>query len=155
LDQNLVLAGLGDNEEPAIALGRDGGQRGLGKPGPTGPAGACLEPKTSCAPEHFRDADVAGSEPVADLLRISRNALQSQQRHEGVEPRIGWSRAVCISAHWRSPGQGRVQACCGAVSDGCWLACGSAIGVAPWPLPAVTKVEAMTWLSRATRAAGD
>jgi hypothetical protein len=41
---------------------------------------------------------------VTDLIGISRNTLETQQRHEGFEPRIGWSRAVGISAHWRSPG---------------------------------------------------
>ena len=110
LDQNLVLAGLGEHEEPAIALGRDGGQRGLGKPRPIGPVGPCLESKTLGAPEHFRNADVGGSKPVTDLIGISRNALEAQQRHEGFEPRIGWSRAVGVSAHWRSPG---LRACLG------------------------------------------
>ena len=35
---------------------------------------------------------------------IGRNALEVQQRHEGFEPRIGWSRAVGCDAHLRSPG---------------------------------------------------
>ena len=104
LDQNLVLAGLGEQEEPAIALGRDGGQRGLGKPGPIGPVGTSLESKTLGAPEHFRNADVGGSKPVTDLIGISRDALEAQQHHEGFEPRIGRSRAVGVSAHERSPG---------------------------------------------------
>ena len=120
LDQDLVLGGLGDHQEPAIAQGRDGGQGRLGKPRPVGPVGACLEPEILGAPEHLRYADLVRSQPMPDLSAISRNTLEMQQRHEGFEPRIGWSRAVGCSAHLRSPGRSSRQAC-GCVSNGCWL----------------------------------
>ncbi len=57
---------------------------------------------------------------MPDLLAISGNALELQQRHEGFEPRIGWSRAIGVSAHLRSPGVRGVQAC-GCVNSGCWF----------------------------------
>ena len=120
LDQDLVLAGLGEHQEAAVAQGRDGRQGRLGKPRPVGPVGARLEPEILGAPEHLRCADLVRSQPVPDLSAISRNALEMQQRHEGFEPRIGRSRAVGFSAHLRSPGRRRVQAC-GCVSNG-WLA---------------------------------
>jgi hypothetical protein len=57
---------------------------------------------------------------MPDLFAISGNALELQQRHEGFEPRIGWARAVGVSAHLRSPGLRGVQAC-GCVNSGCWF----------------------------------
>ena len=85
---------------------------------------------------------------MPDLLAVGRNALQMQQRHERVEPRIGRCRAVesvltCVLRGPTSP-----QAC-GCASNGCVVAAGSATGVAPWPSPAVTKLDAMNWPSRA------
>ena len=109
LDQNLVLAGLGDHQEPAVAQGRDGRQGCPGKPRPVGPAGSRLEPEILGAPEHLRCADLVHSQPVPDLSSIGRNALEMQQHHEGLEPRIGRSRAVDCSAHLRSPGRRRVR----------------------------------------------
>ena len=120
LDQDLVLSRLGDHHEPAVTQGRDGGQGRLGKPRPVGPVGSCLEPEILGAPEHLRCANLCRSQPMPDLSAISRNALEMQQRHEGFEPRIGWSRAVGFSAHLRSPGLTSRQAC-GCVSNGCWL----------------------------------
>ena len=38
---------------------------------------------------------------------------------------------------------------CGCARTGCWIAAASAIGAAPWPSPAVTKVDAMDWPSKA------
>ena len=104
LHQNLVLAGLGDHEESAIAQNCDGGQGRIGKPRPIGPVAFRLEPELLGAPEHLRCANLCCSEPMSDLFAISRDALQMQQRHERLEPRIGWCRAVCFSAHLRSPG---------------------------------------------------
>ena len=117
LDQDLVLVGLGDQQEPAIAQGRDGGQGRAGKPGPVGPIGTCLEPEIPGAPEHLRCADLVRSEPMRDLSGIGRNALEVQQRHKGFETGIGWSRAVGFGAHWCSPGRRRVRAC-GCASSG-------------------------------------
>src|SRR5262249_34444909 len=131
------------------------GERGrgyLGKPRPVGAVGSGLEPEILGAPEHLRCADLVRSQPVAELPAISCNTLEAQQRHEGFEPRIGWSRAVGCSAHLRSPGLRHVQAC-GCASNGGWLDGGSAIGVEAWPSPAVTKLDAMCWPSRARPAA--
>ena len=41
---------------------------------------------------------------------------------------------------------------CGCARTGCWIAAASAIGAAPWPTPAVTKVDAMDWPSKAAAA---
>src|SRR5262249_61884520 len=132
--------------------GRDGRQRRLGKPRPVGAVGAGLEPKILGAAEHVRCANLVHSQPVPDLSAISCNTLEVQQRHEGFEPRIGWSRAVGCSAHLRPPGRLRVQAC-GCASNGGWLDGGSAIGVEGWLSPAMTKLDAMCWPSRARPAA--
>jgi hypothetical protein len=42
---------------------------------------------------------------VPDLSGIGRNAPEMQQHHEGLEPRIRWSRGVAVAAHLRSPGE--------------------------------------------------
>ena len=109
LDQNLVLGGLGDHHEPAVTQGRDGRQRRAGKARPVGPVGACLEPEVFGAPEHVRCADLVRSQPVPELPGIGRNALETQDRHEGFETRIGWSCAASYRAHLRSPGRRRVR----------------------------------------------
>ena len=105
---------------PPSRRASDGGQGRLRKPRPVGPVGSCLEPEILGAPEHLRCANLVCSQPMPDLSAISRNTLEMQQRHEGFEPRIGWSRAVGFSAHLRSPGLRRVRrAAC--VNDGCWF----------------------------------
>ena len=104
LDQDLVLAGLGEHQEAAVAQGRDGGQGRLGEPRPVGPARARLEPELLGAAEHFRCADSGRSKPMPDLFAIGGNALEAQQRHEGFEPRISRRGAVGFGAHARSPG---------------------------------------------------
>ena len=50
--------------------------------------GTSFESKTLGAPEHFRNADDRGSKPVTNLTGINRDALEPQQRHERLEPRI-------------------------------------------------------------------
>jgi hypothetical protein len=54
---------------------------------------------------------------VPDLSGISRNALEMQQRHEGFEPRIGWSRAIGCVAHFALSRASSHQAC-GCASNG-------------------------------------
>ena len=104
LDQDLVFAGLGEHQEPAIAQGSDGGQGRRGEPPPGGPPRTRLESEVLGASEHFRCAHSDRSEAMPDLSMIGGNALETQQRHEGFEPRIGWPGAVSVGAHACSPG---------------------------------------------------
>ena len=120
LDQDLVLGGLGEHHEAAVAQRRDGGQGRVGKPRPVGPAGARLEPEILGAPEHLRCADLVRSQPMPDLSAIGRDALEMQQRHEGFEPRIGWSvRSVSVLT-CALRGDVSRQAC-GCASSGGWF----------------------------------
>ena len=77
-DQDLVLGRPGQQHEAAIAQRCDGRQRRPGKPRPVGPNGACLQPEVLGAPEHFRCANLVGSQPMPDLLAIGRDALETQ-----------------------------------------------------------------------------
>ena len=88
----------------------------------------------------------------ADLSGIGRDALEVQQRHEGFEPWIG--RSVLSVPVLIGVLQGESRQACGCASSGCWRG-GSAIGAAPWPSPAGTKLDAMNWPSRAAPAAGE
>src|SRR5262249_61742493 len=106
-------------KEPAIGEGRDGRQRRPGKPRPIGPVGTCFKPEILGAAEHLRYADLVRSQPVPDLSRISRNALEMQQRYEGFESRIDWSRAVGCGAHFALSRASSRQAC-GCASNGRW-----------------------------------
>ena len=58
LDQDLVVAGLAEDQEAAVAQRRDGGQGRRGEPRPVGPARARLEAEILGAAEHFRCADL-------------------------------------------------------------------------------------------------
>src|SRR5262249_28191146 len=85
LAQHLILGRLGDHHDPAIAQRRDRGQWRPDKPRPIGPIGPCLEPEIFGAPEHLRGANLVRSQPMPDLSGIGCNALEMQQRDEGLE----------------------------------------------------------------------
>ena len=94
LDQDLVLTRFGNDHEPAVTQRRDRRQRRFRQPRPVAPAGPRLEAEILGAPEHFRCANLCCSEPMPDLLAVNRNALEMQERHKTLEPRIRRCRAV-------------------------------------------------------------
>ena len=88
---------------------------------------------------------------MPDLLAISRNTLQMQQRHERLEPRIGWCRVCWLTCV--SPGLDvassvrlRQQRLLGSAVD---QQSASHRG----HRPPSTKLDAMNWPSRARPAA--
>src|SRR6478736_4413077 len=94
LDQDLALARLGNDHEAAVAQRGDRRQGRFRQARPVAAAGARLEAEILGAPEYFRCANLCCSEPMPDLLAVSRNALEMQERYEGFEPRIRRCRAV-------------------------------------------------------------
>ena len=146
LDQNLVVGGFGDHQEPAVAQGRDGRQGRPGKPRPVGSVGAGFQSEVLGAPEHLRCANLGCSQAVPDLPAISRNALEMQQRHEGFEPRIG---AVGFCAHARSPGDVVFRRAAASATAAVGSTPDQQADIPPCPSPAVTKLDAIAWPSRA------
>ena len=88
LHQNLVLGGLGDDHEGAVAQGRNRGQRRPGQPRPVGAVGPCLESESLGAPENLRCADFVGCQPMPDTFAVGGDTLEVQQSHEGIESRV-------------------------------------------------------------------
>jgi hypothetical protein len=90
LDQDLVLAGLAENEVAPLAEHRDAGERGMDQPPPVRLIDARLELKFLPAPQHFGDADV-GAEAVAYLLGVSADAMDSTKAASPDWPGVGFS----------------------------------------------------------------
>ena len=104
LDQHLVVGGLGQHHEAAIAQGRDGGEGSPREPRPFGPPGTRLQAEVSRAPDHLRCADLVRAQAVPELPAIGCHILQVQQHQEGLESRVGWSSGVGGGAHRRYSG---------------------------------------------------
>ena len=105
MDQDFLLASLGQQQETAIAQGGDGRQGCARKPRPVGPAHPGLESEILGAPEHLRCTNLVRSKLMRDLSGISRDALEMQQRHQHFETRIGRPCGAGFAAHWLSPGR--------------------------------------------------
>ena len=86
LHQDLVLAGLAEHQEAAVAQDGNGRQRRAAPAASQSrPVRARLEPELLGAAQHLGHADRVRSQPMADLLGIGRDALEAQQHHEGGE----------------------------------------------------------------------
>src|SRR3954454_24207426 len=145
LHQHLVGGGLCDDHEAAVPQHCDRRQRGVRQTAPLRSVGWRFSSESPGAEHDIRCAETCRAEPVPELLAIGRNALQMQQRQQGIEPRIGGDR---VGRHERSPGRSRqLQACWGGASTWLCAACGSGSGISPLPSPAGTKLAAMAWLS--------
>ncbi len=89
LNQHLVVGRLGDDHERAVVERRNRRQWCFDKSGPVGSSAARLQSKVLGAPENFRCANRLFSDPVEELITIRGNAVEVQQHHEGIEPRLG------------------------------------------------------------------
>ena len=89
LHDGLAVAGLAENQEAAIAQRDDGRERGLVQPSPR----SLLRDAPLC-PNCFAQRSISlvpitSANLMADLLRVSRHAQESQQHDERGETRIG------------------------------------------------------------------
>ena len=94
LHQDLALPALAMTMNPPSRSAAIAGKGVFSRPRPVAPAGPRLEAEIFGAPEHFRCANLCCSEPMPDLLAVCRNALEMQERHQRLEPRVRRCRAV-------------------------------------------------------------
>jgi hypothetical protein len=86
LDQDLVLAGLAEQQKPAVAQSGDSRQRRAGQAVPPRLGLAGLQAELTGAAQHLGHADRVGAELMADLCRIDAESMETQQHHERGEP---------------------------------------------------------------------
>ena len=94
LHQRFFGIGLRDEQEPARLEGCDPRQGCVREPLPFRLQHARLEPQLLGKPEHVVKSDGGSPEPVLDLPRIGRDALQGQQHGQRRHALIGFAGAL-------------------------------------------------------------
>src|SRR5215831_8869489 len=70
LDDDLIVTGLAEDQEPAVTKNRKRRQRRIGEPRPLSRQGTSFEAEPLCATQHLRDADRRRPKLMTDLLKL-------------------------------------------------------------------------------------